>query len=73
MSLKKGDWASANGPYVRANGDEVKVLKYLETVKVLAEANADGEVYVVGQDSHEKTWILESSLTYVPNENEWKP
>ena len=72
MALNKGDFASANGPYIRANGDEVKVLKYLEVVKVLVPDKGNGEVYVEGLDSHEKTWILESSLTFFDN-NEWKP
>lgn len=62
MSLARGEYASADGPYVRADGSEVP-LWYLETVLVLKPANADGEVYVVGLDSHNRTWILESSLT----------
>lgn len=72
MALSRGEFASANGPYVNAKGDEVKAAKYLEIVKVLKEANADGEVYVEGLDSHEKYRILESSLTFFAN-NEWKP
>lgn len=62
MSLKRGDLASADGPYIRADGTEVD-LDYLEVVMCLKPANADGEVYVVGLDSKVKTWILESSLT----------
>jgi hypothetical protein len=62
MSLQFGDLASADGPYLRADGSLVD-LDYLEIVYVLKPANADGEVYVVGWDSHEMTYILESSLT----------
>lgn len=62
MSLTRGEYASADGPYVRADGSEVD-LWYLETVIVLAPANSDGEVYVTGLDSHNSVWILESSLT----------
>ena len=62
MSLQRGEYASADGPYLRANGDEVG-LAYLEVVLVLKAANASGEVYVQGLDSKVKTWILESSLT----------
>ena len=65
MSLSKGTWASADGPYIRANGAEVKVLKYKEIVEILVEQQADGEVYVEGLDSKERTWILASSLTPV--------
>lgn len=63
MSLKPGDLASADGPYIRADGSEVKELKYREIVQVLNAANRNGEVYVVGFDSKKETWILESSLT----------
>lgn len=63
MSLAKYDLASADGAYIRADGTEVKGPKYLEIVMVLKEANADGEVYVVGFDSKEEFFILESSLT----------
>ena len=66
MKIKKGELAAAVGPYIRANGKQVD-LAYLETVQVIVEANKDGEVYVVGLDSHNKTWILESSLAA------WKP
>lgn len=62
MSLQRGQYASADGPYVRADGSEVP-LWYLETVIVLKPANAAGEVYVTGLDSHNSVWILESSLT----------
>ena len=66
MRIKKGELAAAVGPYVRANGKQVD-LAYLETVQVIVEANKNGEVYVVGLDSQNKTWILESSLAA------WKP
>lgn len=62
MPLKRGDYAAADGPYLRANGQEVG-LAYLEVVIVLKPANALGEVFVQGLDSRVKTWILESSLT----------
>lgn len=62
MSLERGDYAAADGPYLRANGTEVG-LAYLEVVLVLKAANALGEVFVEGLDSRVKTWILESSLT----------
>lgn len=65
MTLKRGDLASADGPYLRADGTEVGALKYLEVVEVLKPANFDGEVYVVGLDSKAKVWILESSLTKI--------
>lgn len=63
MSLNRLDLASADGPYVRADGTEVKQVKYLEIVQVLKSANADGEVYCLGLDSQEEFFILESSLT----------
>lgn len=62
MALTRGQYASADGPYVRADGTEVP-LWYLETVIVLKPANENGEVYVTGLDSHNSVWILESSLT----------
>lgn len=68
MALKRLDLASADGPYIRADGSEVKGVKYLEIVQVIKPANADGEVYVVGLDSHEEFWILESSLTPATNQ-----
>ena len=71
MSLLKGQLASADGPYVRADGSEVS-LAYLEIVEVLFEANTSGEVYVQGLDSKNKVWILESSLTPVTNQI-WRP
>lgn len=71
MSLLKGQLASADGPYLRADGSEVS-LAYLEIVEVLFEANTDGEVYVQGLDSKNKVWILESSLTPVTNQI-WRP
>ena len=71
MSLIKGQLASADGPYVRADGTEVS-LAYLEIVEILLEANADGEVYVQGLDSKKKTWILESSLTLIQDQV-WRP
>lgn len=64
MALKKGELAAADGPYIRADGTEV-ALAYLEVVEILKAANDDGEVYVVGLDSKNKTWILESSLTKI--------
>ena len=66
MRIKKGELAAAVGPYIRANGKQVD-LAYLETVQVIVEANKNGEVYVVGLDSQNKTWMLESSLAA------WKP
>ena len=63
MKLIKGQWASADGPYIRATGEEVKALVYKELVEVLVPNQGNGEVYVVGIDSQQKTWILESSLT----------
>jgi hypothetical protein len=71
MSLLKGQLASADGPYVRADGSESN-LAYLEIVEILIEANADGEVYVQGLDSKKKTWILESSLTFITGQV-WRP
>jgi hypothetical protein len=75
MSLKKGDYASADGPYIMGpDGVEVKLIKYLELVKVLVEVNKDGDVFVEGFDSHAKFWVKESSLTaIVPEQTEWKP
>lgn len=64
MALKKGELAAADGPYIRADGTEI-ALAYLEIVEILKTANDDGEVYVVGLDSKNKTWILESSLTKI--------
>lgn len=72
MALKKGQLASAVGPYVRADGTETKGLVYMELVKVLIPRKDNGEVYVEGLDSHEKVWILESSLVPFPNK-EWTP
>ena len=63
MSLQYGDYASADGPYVRADGTEVKDAKYLEIVAVLKPANKVGEVLVEGFDSKKQYLILESSLT----------
>lgn len=71
MSLIKGQLASADGPYLRADGTEVS-LAYLEIVEILIEANDVGEVYVQGLDSKNKTWILESSLTLIQNQV-WRP
>lgn len=71
MSLIKGQLAAADGPYLRANGTEV-ALAYLEVVEILKEANADGEVYVQGLDSRNKTYILESSLTLITGQV-WRP
>ena len=71
MSLLKGQLASADGPYLRADGTEV-ALAYLEIVEVLVEANDVGEVYVQGLDSKNKTWILESSLTFITGQ-QWRP
>lgn len=71
MSLAKGQLASADGPYIRADGTEV-ALAYLEVVEVLLPANTSGEVYVQGLDSKNKTWILESSLTPVTDQI-WRP
>lgn len=71
MSLRKGQLAAADGPYLRADGTEV-ALAYLEIVEVLLEANEDGEVYVQGLDSKNKTWILESSLTFITGQT-WRP
>jgi hypothetical protein len=75
MGLSKGQLASANGPYIMGpDGVEVKLVKYLEVVKILAEVNKNGDVYVVGLDSHAKFWVKESSLTaIVPEQTEWKP
>lgn len=70
MSLIKGQWASADGPYIRADGTTVD-LKYKEVVEILVENQGNGEVYVEGLDSRTRTWILESSLTSIPNEI-WK-
>jgi hypothetical protein len=67
MSLLKGQLASADGAYIKADGTDAN-LAYLEIVEVLIEANADGEVYVQGLDSKKKTWILESSLTPITNQ-----
>lgn len=73
MSLQRGDYASADGPYLRANGNEVG-LAYKEVVIVLKAANALGEVFVQGLDSRVKTWILESSLTAQTERPEgWTP
>ena len=66
--LRVGDLASADGPYVRANGTQVRALKYLEVVSVKAEANRHGEVLVVGLDSRQMVWVLESSLTLIPGQ-----
>jgi hypothetical protein len=55
------------------DGTEVKVIKYLETVKVIAPANKDGDVFVEGLDSHARFWVRESSLTLIPGNVEWKP
>ena len=73
MSLKRNDLASADGPYIMGpDGVEVKPIKYLELVKVLKEANSDGDVYVEGLDSHARFWVRESSLTLVPDQDaEW--
>lgn len=71
MSLIKGQLASADGPYLRADGSEV-ALAYLEVVEILKEANEVGEVYVQGLDSKNKTYILESSLTLIQNQV-WRP
>ena len=71
MSLIKGQLASADGPYLRADGSEV-ALAYLEIVEILKEANEVGEVYVQGLDSKNKTYILESSLTLIQNQV-WRP
>lgn len=71
MSLIKGQLAAADGPYLRADGSEV-ALAYLEIVEILQEANEDGEVYVQGLDSKNKTYILESSLTLIQNQV-WRP
>ena len=62
MPLNINDLASADGPYLRADGTEV-ALKYLEVVRVIKTANVSGEVFVVGLDSKLETLILESSLT----------
>lgn len=72
MALSKGQLVSAVGPYVRADGSEVKELKYMELVKVLVPRKPNGEVYVEGVDSHAKVWVLESSLVPFPNK-EWTP
>jgi hypothetical protein len=73
MSLRKGDLASATGPYITGkDGTPVRVIKYLEVVKVLKERNNDGDVYVEGLDSHAKFWVKESSLTIVkPKQEGW--
>lgn len=71
MSLRKGQLAAADGPYLRADGSEVS-LAYLEVVVILLEANENGEVYVQGLDSKKKTWILESSLTFIQGQV-WRP
>ena len=71
MSLIKGQLAAADGPYLRADGTEV-ALAYLEIVEILQEANENGEVYVQGLDSKNKTYILESSLTLIQNQV-WRP
>ena len=73
--LLKGQLVSANGPYVMGpDGVEVKIIKYLEVMKILKEVNKDGDVYVVGLDSQAKFWVRESSLTaIVPEQTEWKP
>ena len=75
MGLSKGQLASADGPYIMGpDGVEVKLVKYLEVVKVLKEVNKDGDVFVVGLDSQAKFWVKESSLTaIVPEQTEWKP
>jgi hypothetical protein len=74
MSLKKGDLASADGPYIMGpDGKEVKLIKYLELVKVLKEINKDGDVFVEGLDSHAKFWVKESALTKIqPEQTGWK-
>ncbi len=72
MALKKSQLASAVGPYIRADGSETKGLAYMELVKVLIPVNDKKEVYVEGLDSHNKVWILESSLVSFPNK-EWTP
>lgn len=71
MSLKVGQLAAADGPYLRADGSEVS-LAYLEVVEVLKADNGLGEVYVQGLDSKKKTWILESSLTLITGQT-WRP
>ena len=73
--LLKGQLASANGPYIMGpDGVEVKIIKYLEVVKILKEVNKDGDVYVVGLDSQAKFWVKESALTAInPEQTEWKP
>jgi hypothetical protein len=74
VTLRKGDLASANGPYVSGpDNTEVKPIKYLETVKVLKEVNKDADVYVEGLDSHARFWVKETSLTLIPGNVEWKP
>lgn len=65
MKLIKGTWASADGPYIRADGTEIKTLKYKEIVEILIEDRGNGEVYIEGLDSRSRTWILASSLTPV--------
>lgn len=75
MSLRKGQFASANGPYIMGpDGVEVKLVKYLEIVKVIKEINKDGDVYVEGLDSQARFWVRESALTAITPEqvNEWK-
>lgn len=64
MKLSKGTWASADGPYRRADGTTVD-LSYKEVVEILVEDQGNGEVYVQGLESKNKTWILASSLTPV--------
>jgi hypothetical protein len=74
MSLKKGDLASTPGPYITGpNGDPVRVIKYLEIVKVIKEINKDGDVYVEGLDSKARFWVKEASLTKIqPEQTGWQ-
>lgn len=74
MSLKKDDLASADGPYIMGpDGVEVKLIKYLELVKVLKGINKDGDVYVEGLDSKARFWVKEASLTLIqPEQTGWQ-
>jgi len=63
--LRVGDLASADGPYVRADGTEVKPLKYLEVVSIKSDVDRAGEVLVVGLETHATVRVLASSLTRV--------
>lgn len=74
MSLKKNDLAAADGPYIMGpDGVEVKVIKYLEVVKVIKEINKDGDVFVEGLDSKARFWVKESALTKVqPEQTGWQ-